>query len=108
MLLAVLPVRVSSGLSQESPWAAVWGGMGEMGGWHGAEDGSHPSTLCCSSAPLLQVHSSFSFLEVRDITVREPSVVSGTAGGPHGAHRAGDKHGCSPGCDGCSCSVGTR
>ena len=64
------------------PLGCSVGWDGGHGGWHGAEDGSHPSTLCCSSAPLPQVHSSFSFLEVKDITVLEPSVVSGTAGGP--------------------------
>lgn len=36
--------------------------------------------------PLPQVHSSFSFLEVRDIAVREPSVVSGTVRGEPCAH----------------------
>lgn len=40
----------------------------------------------CPNPLLPQVHSSFSFLEVRDIAVREPSVVSGTVRGEPGAH----------------------
>lgn len=84
------------------------GGLGAVWGGGGAPLGP----LLCPKPPLPQVHSSFSFLEVRDIAVREPSVVSGTVWGEPSAHLpagapmgAGDKCGCSPSR---SCLAGTR